>query len=99
MPNNLKTLILDDEALQTRLYDMFLTELEHDRLENARELYSLLKDKTKPDKELKRHLKNSLLALIDDLEMDQVFGKVGSLAETHPDTLRYQQLHRILKKY
>ena len=99
MPNTLKTLILDDEALQTRLYEMFLTELEHDRLENARELYSLLKDKTKPDKELKRRLKNSLLALIDDLEMDQVFGKVGSLAETHPDTLRYQQLHRILKKY
>lgn len=91
-------IIQDDDILQERLYNMFLTELEHDRLSDAREIYSLLKDKTKSSKELKRRMKVSLLTLIDSLDIDQVFSQVGALDTNHEETIRYQHLHSILNK-
>lgn len=91
-------LIQDDDILQERLYNMFLTELEHDRLADAKEIYMLLKDDTKGSKELKRRMKLSLLALIDTLDIDQVFSQVGALNPKHEETIRYQHLHFILNK-
>jgi len=84
-----------DDVLQERLYDMFLTALERNRLSDAKELYQALHCKTKPDNELRRRMKVALTTMIDNMEMDDVFSLVAVHSRNSEESLYYQELYSI----
>lgn len=92
----IEKILREDTDIQERLYNMFLTELEQGKYDRAKEIYKILEDKTKPDKELKRRLKLNLIRLVDECEMDTIFFHIQNVAPLNIHSIRFRELHSIL---